>query len=85
MALAAGTAFDVHYRLRPSLRTVAAGLLLRQGVDLERAPGRAQELLAPGTWELVRPDRPAPDDRTAPGLPLAEAERAISDLERLCN
>jgi hypothetical protein len=85
VALAAGTAFDVHYRLRPSLRTIAAGLLLRRGVDLDRAPGRAQELLAPETWELVRPDRPAPDDRTAPGLPLAEAERAISDLERLCN
>ena len=40
--LATGTAFDVHFRLRPLVRDVASGLLLRRGVDLERAPtGRA--------------------------------------------
>ena len=83
VALATGTAFDVHYRLRPSLRAVAAGLLLRQGVDLERSPERAEALVGPTVWELVRPDRPAPEDRTAPGLPLETVDRAVSDLERL--
>ena len=83
MALATGTAFDVHYRLRPSLRAVASGLLLRRGVDLERSPERARELVGPDVWELIRPDRPAPDDRTAPGLPLAAVERAVGDLERM--
>ena len=83
VALAVGTAFDVHYRLRPSLRAVASGLLLRRGVDLERSPARARELLGPDVWELIRPDRPAPDDRSAPGLPPAALERAVGDLERV--
>ena len=83
VALATGTAFDVHFRLRPLLRTIAAGLLLRRGVDLERRPDRAEALLGPTVWELVRPDRPAPDDRTAPGIPIASVEDAVDELERL--
>ena len=79
VTLATGTAFDLHYRLRPVLEPIAAGLLLRRGVDLERG----RELLAAETWDLVRPDRPAPRDRTAPGLPLAEVERVVADLEQL--
>ena len=83
VTLSTGTAFDVHYRLRPLLRGLAAGLLLRRGVDLDRSPERARALLAPDVWELVRPDRPPPENRTAPGLSLASIERAADDLERL--
>lgn len=83
VALATGTAFDVHYRLRPLVREIASGLLLRRGVELERRPERARELLGPAVWELVRPDRPAPDDRASPGLEIASIERAVDDLERL--
>lgn len=83
VTLATGTAFDVHYRLRPIVRSVANGLLLRRGIDLERRPDRARPLLGADVWELVRPDRPAPDDRTARGLEPAAIERAIASLERL--
>ena len=83
VTLSTGTAFDVHYRLRPLLRGVATGLLLRRGVELERTPERARELLSPDVWELVRPDRAPPENRTAPGLPLASIEGAVDDLERL--
>jgi hypothetical protein len=83
VTLATGTAFDVHFRLRPLVRSLAAGLLLRRGVDLERNPGRARALLRPETWELVRADRAAPDDRGAPGLPIATIEGVVDDLERL--
>lgn len=83
VALALGTAFDVHFRLRPLLQTISTGLLLRRGVDLERRPDRAEALLGPTVWELVRPDRPAPADRTAPGIPIESVERAVDDLERL--
>ena len=83
VTLATGTAFDVHFRLRPLVQTLVSGLLLRRGVDLERSPARAEELLGPETWELVRPDREAPDDRTAPGVPIETIERTADDLERL--
>jgi hypothetical protein len=83
VSLATGTAFDVHYRLRPTVRSVANGLLLRRGIDLERRPDRARPLLGADVWELVRPDRPAPDDRTARGLELDAIERAVDSLERL--
>lgn len=83
VTMATGTAFDVHFRLRPLLSTLAAGLLLRRGVDLERSPDRAEELLGPALWDLVRPDRTAPEDRTAPGISLETVERVVGDLERL--
>ena len=83
VALAGGTAFDVHYRLRPPVRTVASGLLARRGVDLERSPERARTMVGPELWDLIRPDRPTPDDRTASGLPLETIERVVDELERL--
>ena len=83
VTLATGTAFDVHFRLRPMLQSLSAGLLLRRGVDVERDPARAAELLGPDVWELVRPDRPAPDDRTAPGVSIETVERVVADLERI--
>jgi hypothetical protein len=83
VALAAGTAFDVHYRLRPTVRSIARGLLLRKGIDLDRTPERAAALVGPDVWDVIRPDRAAPDDRSAPGLPIASMERAVDALERL--
>jgi hypothetical protein len=81
--LATGTAFDVHFRLRPLVRDVASGLLLRRGVDLERSPDRARALLGSDVWELIRPDRAPPEDRSAAGLPLDAIERAVDALERV--
>lgn len=83
VTLATGTAFDVHFRLVPLVRRIASGFLLERGVDLERRPARAEELLAPETWDLVRPDRAAPADRSAPGLRIGSIERVVDDLERL--
>jgi hypothetical protein len=83
VTLATGTAFDVHFRLRPLVAPLATGLLLRRGVDPERRPEAARDLLGGDLWELVRPDRPAPDDRTAPGIRLSDVARVVDDLERL--
>lgn len=83
VTLATGTAFDVHYRLRPVLQSLAAGLLLPRGIDPERSPGRAEALVGPDIWELVRPERPAPDDRAAPGVPIETIETIVADLERI--
>ena len=83
VTLACGTAFDVHYRLRPTLRRLASGLVAQRGVDLDRSPDRAAALVGPAVWELVRPERPAPADRTAPGLSVETIEHLVDGLERL--
>jgi hypothetical protein len=82
VALAVAGAFDVHYRLVPRLRAVAAGLLSsRRGVSLEASPDRARAMLGEEAWELVRPGRPAPEDRLGPGIPAHELERVVDALE----
>ena len=84
-AIASGTASagDLHLRLRPILRDVASDGLRRHGVELDADPAGAQRLLAPTTWELVRPDRPAPADSFARGLPAAQLDLVLDDLEAL--
>jgi hypothetical protein len=74
---------DLHLRLRPILREIAADGLRRRGVELDTQPRAAQELLAPDTWELVRPDRPRPDNAFAPGLAPKRLDIVLDDLEAL--
>jgi hypothetical protein len=82
LALAATTAFDVHYRLRHVVRDVAAERLwARHGVDLDTDAERAEALVGPEVWALVRPDRLPPADPFAPGLGVAGIEAVIAELE----
>jgi hypothetical protein len=83
VATASAHAGELHMRLRPVLREVAADALHRRGIDLDREPGAARALLAEDTWEIVRPDRPPPADAFAAGLPAARLEAVIDDLEEL--
>jgi hypothetical protein len=83
VSAATSHAGDLHLRLRPILREIAADGLRRRGVDLDAQPQTAQELLAPDTWELVRPDRPRPDDAFARGLAPARLNAVLDDLEAL--
>lgn len=76
--------FYLHHRLRPMLREVAAHrLLLRHGLDLDRRPEDAHALLGDAAWSWLRPDRPEPKDRWAPGPPLAELTAVVDALERI--
>jgi len=76
------TAFDVHYRLRPHLVRIAAHRLsARRGIHLESEPQAAQRVLAPATWELVRPDREPPGDRNAPGVDVETLRAVMQNLE----
>jgi hypothetical protein len=76
--------FDLHRRLTPRLRRLAAGLLeSRRHVSFEQSPDEARRLLGDETWELVRVDRPPPTDRLARGIPLDAAGRAVDSLERI--
>jgi hypothetical protein len=83
VSIATTHAGDLHLRLRPILREIAADGLRRRGVELDAQPHAAQKLLAPETWELVRPDRPRPDDAFAPGIAPKRLDAVLDDLEAL--
>jgi hypothetical protein len=76
VTLGRASSFDLHFRLLPHLREIAAARLEREG----KAP--SAETLG-RWWELLRPDRPAPDDRFAPGIPEDELRALVADLEKL--
>ena len=84
VALGASTAFDLHYRLRPSVRRIAGELLAaRRGVDLDGEPAAARRLLGDEAWELVRADREPPENRYAPGIEIATLATVVTSLEAL--
>jgi hypothetical protein len=83
-ALGVASAFDLHHRLRPRIRAVAAGLLAtRRGISLHTDPDAARRVLGDETWELVRGGRPPPEDRLARGIPTADLSRVVDSLEQL--
>ncbi len=82
LALGVAGSFDLHYRLRPRIRSIAAGLLAtRRRLDLDADPEAARRILGEETWELVRSDRPPPDDRQARGITPEALARVIDSLE----
>jgi hypothetical protein len=73
---------DLHRRLRPLLREIAAQrLAARHGIDLDRRPDAARVILGEEAWELVRPGRRAPDELTGPRIDAAGLRRVIDVLE----
>jgi hypothetical protein len=84
LALGAASSFDLHHRVRPRLRGIADDLLrARRGVSLEQEAERARAALGDTAWELVRPERPPPEDRQARGIPISELRTVVEALERL--
>ena len=81
VSLGLATAFDLHYRLRPRLRGVAAELLAaRRGIELDSNPDAARRALGDDTWEIVRGDLEPPRERFArrPRHRLAPARRRVA-------
>jgi hypothetical protein len=76
VTLATATAYDLHFRLLPHLREIAQCRLERTG-----------KTSGPDTlgrwWELLRPDRPEPEDRFGPGIKQADLRALVGDLERM--
>ena len=84
VSMAGSAAFDLHLRLRATVSAIATELLSsRRGIDLRTDPEAARAVLGEDVWELVRPDRPAPTVRHAPGIDDAELERVVTALERI--
>jgi hypothetical protein len=76
VTLASATAYDLHRRLLPVLREIAA-------MRLERTGRRLGADTAGRWWELLRPDRPPPENRFAPGIAPRELAALVDDLERM--
>lgn len=83
-ALGVASSFDLQYRFLPSLRSIAAGLLAsRRRVELDGDPEAGRRILGDETWDLVRPARPAPQDRVSRGISPTELTRVVESLERV--
>jgi hypothetical protein len=80
VTLSVANAGELHTRLLPKLRDVATA---RLAVDRGVSFAHAREILGDDVWDLLRPDRPAPADRSAPGLPLARIADLVDTIERL--
>jgi hypothetical protein len=85
LVVSAGTsAIQAHAYLRPLLVEITSRRLAPRGQTLERMPDTAaRELLDDRLWDLVRPDRPFPEDRHGPGVPPQELRAMLEVLERL--
>jgi hypothetical protein len=84
VALSMDAAYDLHVRLRPTLRLVAAHrLAARRNIDLDAQPDRARTVLGEEAWDLVRPDREPPEDRFARGVSLEQLSTVVDALERI--
>lgn len=84
VALGVAGAFDLHFRLVPRIRVLAADLLAsRRRVSVDTAPDTARGILGPETWDLVRAERPSPEDRLARGIPIPELRRVVESLEKI--
>ena len=84
LELGISNALNAQRRLLPLLRAVAeARIAGRYGFDLEHRPEAARALLGEDVWDLVRPDRPEPEDRHGPGIPRHRVVAAIDRLESL--
>lgn len=84
VAIAQTTSFDLHFRLRPTLRRIASELLWsRRGIELDGEPDAARGVLGDETWQLVRADREPPADRFGPGIEREELRRVVASLEAI--
>jgi hypothetical protein len=82
LVLGMENAGHLHTRLLPLLREAAAArLAAKHHIDLERRPAAARALLGEEAWELLRPDRPEPENRRAHGIPQTKLRAVLDVLE----
>jgi len=80
----ANGAVHAHAYLRPVLIEIVSSRLAAHGYALNRMPdGAGRAVLGERLWELVRPDRPFPEDRHGPGVSSDELDAMLDVVERL--
>jgi hypothetical protein len=84
VASAETSALHAHAYLRPLLAEIASHRLAARGQTIEQIPDTAgRELLGDLLWDLVRADRPFPENRHGPGVPAPELRTMLEVLEGL--
>lgn len=81
LMMSAAQEFDLHYRLRPTLREIAAARLAERGLQLDTGGPLVREALGAELWAVVRPDRVAPENRHVKGIGLDGIGRLVERLE----
>jgi hypothetical protein len=81
-AFGADRAQGEHYHLRPYLRELLRDRFAMRGIDLDTDP-QAPDLLGDRAWELLRPDRPPPDEPRRSGASPASIRALATLLARL--
>jgi hypothetical protein len=82
--LGTANAGNLHKRLLPMLREAAsARLAAGHNIDLARRPDAARQLLGEETWQVLRPDRPGPEDHDGAGMPMRQLRAVVDTLEKL--
>jgi hypothetical protein len=74
---------ELHRGLRPVLSEIATVRLRAAGIRLDENRAAARARLGEELWELVRPNRPPPEDRLGPGLKPGAVGRLLARLEQL--
>jgi hypothetical protein len=84
VVLGVSSAFYLHYRLRPLLRSLAEQRLgERHAVDLDNPRPEIRASLPEDAWALIDSDRKPPRDRHGPGIPLPRLQAIVDALERI--
>jgi hypothetical protein len=78
------SALSVHAYLRPLLIQIVSHRLAVRGQTIERMPEAVgREALGDRLWDVVRPDRPFPEDRHGPGVRPQELGALLEVIRRL--
>jgi hypothetical protein len=81
---AATRALELHYRLRPRLRAIAADrLAAKRGLALDADAEKSRYLLGEEAWDLLSPDRKPPEERFGPGPGVEKLARIVGAVEVL--
>jgi hypothetical protein len=81
--MALGSSFGVEFMLKPLLRELASGRLMRnRGIDVHATPELARAIVGEPLWSLIEPGEPVRDYR-ARGISLADVRTSLEQLERI--
>jgi len=84
VSTAGQSAVYVHAYLRPLLIQIVSSRLAVRGQTLDRMSAAAgREVLGDRLWDIVKPDRPFPEDRRGPGVQPRDLSAMLDVIRQL--